>query len=233
MGINCVFHTDAVSACDIPTPTTYASAISDPVYGSQWRMAVDDEMDSLLANNNWRTVDRGESGGKNIIGCKWIFKIKPDSKGGVEKFKARLVAQEFSQRPGFDFEKTYAPVARLTTLRTMVAISAAQGWEIHQLDIKTAYLNGDLDEEVYMKEPPGFATGTKNSNVLRLLRSLYGLKQAGRNWNTKLHRYLIGVGFSCSEHDSCLYIWHGDAGSILLVVYVDDILLSGSAVDLL
>jgi hypothetical protein len=204
-------------------PTTYDEAINDPIYGKQWEAATKDEIRSLIENGTFAFVDLPKR--RSAISCKWVFKLKLDENGDVVRFKARLVARGFSQVYGVDYLETYAPVAKMTTIRLIFAIAAMEGWHIHQMDVKTAFLLGLLDEEIYMEIPEGFELHNVRGKVCKLLKSLYGLKQASRVWNRKLHGKLESLGFVRSEADHCLYIHH-EMG-IYIAIWVDDILIVG------
>jgi hypothetical protein len=153
--------------------------------GEEWRRAVAEELGMVEKMETWVLEDL--PGGRSAIGCRWVFSKKRDEAGKVIRFKARLVAQGFGQKPGMDYDLdgTYAPVMRLETLRATLGLSAINKWHTYQLDVKNAYLNGDLDEEIFMKQPPGFDDGT--NRVCKLKKSLYGLKQAGNVWNCKFN----------------------------------------------
>ena len=181
-------------------------------------LALHDEISSLQKHNVFDVVDRQP--GIKSLPCKWVFKIKYDQHGNVQRFKARLVAKGFKQVTGIDFNETFAPVARQSTLRLLLTIAAVKNWEIQNVDIKTAFLNGDLEEDIYMDIPPGFDVPGK---VWKLRKTLYGLKQAPRAWHLKLTDKLENMGFVCSTADPGLYC----AGDFLLMVYVDDLLLCG------
>ena len=139
-----------------------------------WKEAINDEMDSIMGNGTWVLTDL--TPGCKPLGCRWIFKKKMKSDGTIDKFKARLVVQGFRQKAGIDYFDTYAPVARITTIRLLIALAAIHNLVIHQMDVKTAFLNGDLGEEVYMKQPEGFVESGNEQKVCKLIKSLYGLK---------------------------------------------------------
>ena len=158
-------------------PQSFREASSNPL----WQQAMKEELDALHKNGTWDLVDLYS--GKFAIGCKWIYKIKTRSDGTVDRYKARVVARGFTQEYGIDYEETFAPVARLSSVMTLIAISAARRWPLFQMDVKNAFLNGELSEEVYMKLPPGYSQPPGFPNrVCRLRRALYGLKQAPRAW---------------------------------------------------
>jgi Reverse transcriptase (RNA-dependent DNA polymerase) len=164
------------------------------------------------------------------VGNKWVFTIKRDAKGNVERYKARLVAKGFMQREGVDFTEVFAPVSKHTTLRVLLALVAEHDMHLHQLDVKTAFLNGDLDEVIYMKQPPGYEQGGP-STVCRLHKSLYGLRQAPRAWHAKLKSKLEELGFVASLADASLFVkTQDDNNDVYLMVYVDDILITSKNV---
>lgn len=154
-----------------------------------------------------------------------MFTIKRDANGNVERYKARLVAKGFMQREGIDFNEVFAPVSKHSTLRVLLSVVAAQDLELHQLDVKTAFLNGDLEEVIYMKQPPGYAEGGPRT-VCRLHKSLYGLRQAPRAWHAKLKSHLEVMGFTASQADAGLFVRRHDGNVEYLLVYVDDILIA-------
>ena len=156
------------------TPTTIAEAYSS-IDADLWKEAVQSEMDSIMSNGTWEVVDRPY--GCKPVGCKWVFKKKMRPDGTVEKYKARLVAKGYTQKEGEDYFDTYSPVARLTTIRVLISLAASHGLLIHQMDVKTAFLNGELVEEIYMDQPDGFVAKGQEGKVCKLLKSLYGLKK--------------------------------------------------------
>lgn len=192
----------------------------------QWQAAMADEMESLVKNKTWNLAQLPP--GKNLIDSKWIFKIKRNEAGGTDRYKARLVARGFSQRKGFDYENTYAPVARHTTLRVLLAIANQEGMHLHQLDVKTAFLNGSLEQEIYMRLPEEFAAGNL---VAKLQKSLYGLKQASRAWNSRFHEFVTSLGFKRCDVDNCLYTVNISGETVYLIIYVDDILIACRSLD--
>ncbi len=207
----------------VEEPDTITEAMDSP-QAEEWRLAMTEEMASLMKNGTWKLVDCPL--GVTPVPVKWVFKVKRDSSGNIERFKARLVAKGFKQREGIDYNEVYAPVSKHTTLRTLLSLVAKEDLELQQLDVKTAFLNGVLEEEIYMVQPPGFEEGGKNV-VCKLEKALYGLKQAPRAWHTKLRNELELLGFTASEADAGLFVRYGKQRSdnVYLLVYVDDCLL--------
>lgn len=140
-----------------------------------WRDAMAEEYQSIIKNDVWDIVPRPE--GKSIVSSKWLFKIKYVADGSIEKYKSRFVARGFSQKEGIDYEETFAPIARYTSIRTIIAIATTKGWKLHQMDVKIAFLNGVIEEKVYIEQPDGFEIRGKESHVCKLKKALYGLKQ--------------------------------------------------------
>ena len=200
-------------------PQTYREASADP----KWQQAMQAELQALESTNTWELVDHPD--GRNLMGCKWVFKVKTHSNGSVERYKARLVAKGFTQEYGIDYEETFAPVARLTSLRTLLAIATTQKWPLNQMDVKNAFLNGDLDAEIYMRPPLGY--NCPPHKVCRLRKSLYGLKQASRSWFSKFHDTISQLGFSSSPYDHALFLRRTNHGTVMLLLYVDDMIITG------
>ncbi|GAX84605.1 hypothetical protein CEUSTIGMA_g12026.t1 [Chlamydomonas eustigma] len=211
----------------VEEPDTITEAMDSP-QAEEWRLAMTEEMASLMKNGTWKLVDCPL--GVTPVPVKWVFKVKRDSSGNIERFKARLVAKGFKQREGIDYNEVYAPVSKHTTLRALFSLVATEDLELQQLDVKTAFLNGVLEEEIYMVQPPGFEEGGKNV-VCKLEKALYGLKQAPRAWHTrhtKLMKELELLGFiTASDADAGLFVRYGKQRSdnVYLLVYVDDCLL--------
>jgi hypothetical protein len=162
----------------------------------------DEEMHALSENGTWDLVDA--PAGVKPIGCKWVYKIKYNSDGSINRYKARLVAKGYAQKHDIDYDETFAPIAKMTTAHVLLAVAAAKGWHLHQMDVKNAFLQGDLEEQVYMVQPPGFHSGTNTSAMCRLKKLLYGLKQAPRAWNAKITQQLRKMSFETSKVDSSL-----------------------------
>ncbi|XP_059315208.1 retrovirus-related Pol polyprotein from transposon RE1 isoform X2 [Lycium ferocissimum] len=208
-------------------PTSFKAASQDPM----WVAAMQQEIAALEDNHTWSLVDLPP--GKKPIGCRWIYKIKYKSNGEVERFKARLVAKGYSQKEGLDYGETFSPVAKMVTVRSVIALAAAKHWFIYQMDVHNAFLNGDLVEEVYMQVPEGFARQEGNTKVCKLHKSLYGLKQAPRQWNLKLTESLVQMGFQQSHFDYSLFTRKSGSDIVIILVYVDDLLITGNNVKLL
>ncbi|KAE8658140.1 Retrovirus-related Pol polyprotein from transposon TNT 1-94 [Hibiscus syriacus] len=197
----------------------------------KWMSAMVEEMESLNHNRTWELVTLPE--GKKPIGCKWVYKKKPavTEKEG-EKFKARFVAKGFSQQKGVDYDEIFSPVVRHTSIRAILALVAS--WDLHleQMDVKTAFLNGDLEEHIYMRQPEGFTQPGNEHLVCRLKKSLYGLKQSPRQWYKRFDSYMIKIGYNRCEYDCCVYVKSLDDGSfIFLLLYVDDMLIAAKNMD--
>ena len=222
-------NTAAVNLATTSTePTSLDEALHSPD-ADQWRQAMDEEIASLAANNTW-ILTSPPPGIKPIPG-KWVYKEKRNADGTIERYKARLVVKGFHQRPGIDYEEVFAPVSKYSTLRILLAITADQDLEIHQLDIKTAFLNGKLHEDVYIEQPPGYNNGNPDI-ACKLNKALYGLKQASRAWHHTLKAELESLGFAESTADPGLFIKPG-THPVYLLIYVDDILVATSDTALL
>ena len=211
----------AANAAIANEPTTMKEALSGPD-AAAWQLAMDDEMASLIANDTWTLCEPPH--GTKPIPAKWVYKIKRDSNGNIERYKARLVVQGFRQREGIDYDEVFAPVSKYSTLRTVLSTAAAQDLDLHQLDIKTAFLNGTIDEEVYVSPPPGYTLG-KPTLCCKLNKALYGLKQAPRAWYQTLKAELAKLGFTASQADAGLFISTDPSKPAYLLTYVDDILI--------
>lgn len=184
---------------------------------------MNEEVNSLMKNQTWVLCDLPK--GRKAVGCKWLFKVKTNQKGEIDRYKARLVAQGFSQKFGVDYDEVFAPVVKQSTFRILLSIASKFKLKVHQFDVKTAFLNGFIAEEIYMKQPPGFEAKGRERQVCSLKSSLYGLKQAAESWNDAINETLLTFGFKHSLSDSCLYFKrYGNDNWCILLVYVDDIL---------
>ena len=206
-------------------PTTYGAAISSPQQ-ELWRAAMDSEMASLHKAGTFTLVPLPAN--RTAIGCKWVYKTKRGADGAITKHKARLVAKGFLQRYGVDYDETYAPVARYPSIRAILALTAHHDWELHQMDIKSAYLNGDLEEDIFMAQPEGYVAAGQQHLVCKLNKSLYGLKQAGRTWHIKIDIALKREDFTPLDADQCVYIRRQETCITIIALYVDDLLIACS-----
>ncbi|KAH9657984.1 hypothetical protein KPL70_023305 [Citrus sinensis] len=218
---------DADSSFD---PVTFQESINCSE-SSSWIHAMHDEMASMYHNGVWDLVELPD--GCRPIGCKWVFKTKRDASGQVERYKARLVAKGFNQREGIDYKKTYSPVSTKDSFRIIMVLVAHFNLELHQMDVKTAFLNGSLSEDVYMVQLDGFVETGKENMVCKLKRSIYGLKQASRQWYLKFHDIVTFYGFQKNVVDQCIYLRVSGSKYIILELYVDDILLAANDINFL
>lgn len=199
-------------------PSSVTEAVDGP-NADDWKRAMDEEMNSHQQNSTWSLVTLPKN--RKAIKAKWVFKTKLDEAGNIARYKARLVAKGCSQKPGIDYSETFSPVVRYNSIRFLMALAVQNDLKIHQMDAITAFLQGDLEEEIFMEQPEYYNDGT--GRVCRLNRSIYGLKQAGRQWNIKLDGALKKFGLKKSKLDPCIY-FTGDL-SVLIAIYVDDFLL--------
>ena len=206
-------------------PRTVREAV-DSEDGKLWKEAMVDEMASLHKNDAWDLVELPAA--RKPIGSKWVFKKKMNVEGKVEKYKARLVAKGYSQVPGIDFGDIFSPVAKVTSIRLLLSVAAAFDFKVEKMDVKTSFLYGDLEEEIYMKQPKGFMVKGKKELVCRLKKSLYGLKQSPRMWYQKFDTFIQGLGFTRRKADHCVYFKLIGYRVIYLVLYVDDMSLVGN-----
>ena len=207
-------------------PQTYQEAMDLPE-SSNWKAAMEEEMNSLTENNTFTLSDL--PGGKNAVGGLWVYTIK-ESSTGAKTFKARYVAKGYSQVRGIEFQGTFALTANLTSLRVLMQMTAQHDLFLHQMHVKTAYLNAPIDYDIYMEQAEGFevSSGSGGRLVYKLNKSLYGLKQSGRNWNHVLNCFLLENDFVQSPVDNCVYIKHVGSGFLAMLVWVDDIIIAAS-----
>ncbi|GKV49332.1 hypothetical protein SLEP1_g56087 [Rubroshorea leprosula] len=208
-------------------PKTFAQAVRQP----EWCTAMAEEYNALLSNNTWDLVPSPPT--VNIVGSRWVYRIKQKSDGTIERFKARLVAQGYTQQPGVDYDDTFSPVVKPVTIRTVLTLAISLSWPIHQLDVKNAFLNGELEQPVYMSQPPGFVDKHHPDYVCRLKKALYGLKQAARAWFHRFASFLKSCGFIQARTDSSMFLYRNRGSMAVLLLYVDDIILTASTSSLL
>lgn len=208
-------------------PLTFKQANSSP----HWRQAMATELDALARNNTWTLVPPPSD--HNIVGCKWVYKIKRNIDGSIARYKARLVAKGFTQEEGVDYFETFSPVVRPTTIRLVLSIAVQHGWTLRQLDVQNAFLHGDLHETVYMSQPPGFVDSTSPTHVCLLNKALYGLKQSPRAWFNTLSSALIAYGFKGSQYSPSLFVYSSHGKLVVILVYVDDLIITGNDASLI
>ncbi|GJU39262.1 retrovirus-related pol polyprotein from transposon TNT 1-94 [Tanacetum coccineum] len=209
-------------------PKTFSEAVSsrdNPL----WKEAINDEMDSIFGNQTWDLAELPK--GVKPIGSKWVFKKNLNPDGSISTFKARLVAKGYRQREGLDYSDTYAPVARISSLRTLIAIFSIKGLYIHQMDVNTAFLNGYLHEEVYMKQPEGFMIQGQENKVCRLIKSLYDLKQAPKQRHERFDTTVISFAFKHNSADKCIYTKRMKDYTVVICLYFDDMLIISTTID--
>lgn len=198
-------------------PRTYQEAI-DSSESQNWKNAMESEYDSLIRNHTWILVQKPEN--QRVIDNKWVFKVKKNPDDTIDRYKARLVCRGFNQEYGIDYMETFAPVVRFDSLRAILAIVAEKRMHMLQFDVKTAFLNGELEENVFMRQPVGF--DDNSGRVCKLQKSLYGLKQASRCWNQKFKSFAEHFGFDACESDPCVFASHKNGSTLILTIYVDD-----------
>ena len=213
----------AIHAAEYRDPLTYREAMGSDL-ADEWQSACQYEIDALAKNGTWTLVDLPT--GRKAVKSKWVFKRKSDG-----RFRARLVAKGFTQVQGIDYDETFSPVARFESLRLLLALAALEDWEIHQMDVKSAFLNGLLDEEIYMEQPQGFVASGQSDKVCLLKKAIYGLKQASRAWNLQFNSVLLDLGFKRTHSDAGVYHRLDAGGTIIIILYVDDITILGDTLD--
>jgi Reverse transcriptase (RNA-dependent DNA polymerase) len=209
----------------IVVPDSVEEAMKDP----KWVQAMEEELNALYKNETWTLVKLPE--GKKPVGCKWVFTIKFDAQGNVERYKARLVAKGFTQTYGIDFQETFSSVAKLTTIRVLLSLAANLDWPLHQFDVKNAFLHRDLEEEIYMELPPGCDNSGSEEVVCKLKKALYGLKQSPRAWFGRFCLAMKSYGFNQSDSDHTLFFKRKQGKLTLLIIYVDDMIITGDDLD--
>lgn len=210
----------ALTAGAVFEPTTVKGAMASDEW-DEWKLAMESEYESLLQNNTWELTDLPPD--RKAINNKWVFRIKTDGNGNICRYKARLVAKGCSQRAGIDYKETFAPVVRYSSIRFLMSLAIKYDLNMEQMDAVSAFLQGDIDETVYMRQPAFF--DDKTGRVCKLKRSIYGLKQASRQWNIKLSQVLLACGFKQCKTDPCIYIRRHKNSMVIVAVYVDDLLI--------
>ncbi|KAL0549968.1 hypothetical protein IC582_014463 [Cucumis melo] len=190
---------------------------------------MEEEVDTLKKNHTWDLVPKPKD--VKPISCKWVYKVKTRADGTIERYKARLVARGFSQQYGLDYDETLSPVAKLTTVRVLLALAASKDWKLWQMNVKNAFLNGELDQDIYMEQPKGFEDKILHDYVCKLRKDLYGLKQAPRAWYGKIAEFLVESGFAVASADSSLFVKAQDSKVVIILVYVDDLIIIGDHIE--
>ena len=208
-------------------PEKFEEAIKE----EKWRKAMEAEIKSINDNNTWELVDLPD--GAKVIGVKWIFKTKFNEKGDIDKFKAKLVAKGFHQTHGVDFHEVFAPVARWDTIRLILGLAAQQGWIVQQLDVKSAFLHGELNEDVYVEQPKGFECREEEGKVYKLNKALYGLRQAPRAWYSRIEGYFVKEGFHKCYCEHTLFVKTEKEGILIISLYVDDLIYTSNSGEIL
>ena len=220
---------NAVEGADLLEPQTFQDAIDGPNQ-VHWRKAICAELDSMKLRGVFRATKLPT--GQHTIGTKWVFKIKRKADGSIEKYKARLVAKGFKQKYGIDYTETFSPVVKYVTLRMVIAITKYFDRTLDQLDVVTAFLYGEMKEKVFCAIPEGVDVD-EDFDCFELVKAIYGLKQASRVWNETFHEFVCSIGFQVSDFDPCLYLKIASGECVLLLVYVDDVLVTGSSTDMI
>jgi len=203
-------------------PLNYDEAVHD----EKWIKAMKNEMNVIEKNNTWELVTLPAHAKK--VGVKWIYKSKLNKEGKVDKYKVRLVAKGYTQTKGINYNEVFALVARWDIVRIVLAVAAQEGWNVYQLDVKGAFLYGELKEEVYVNQPKGFIKHGEEDKVYKLNKALYGLKQAPRTWFSRIESYFQKEGFTKSRHDYTLFVKKKEEKMIMVCVYFDDLIYVGN-----
>ncbi|KAG3032285.1 hypothetical protein PC121_g24407 [Phytophthora cactorum] len=217
------------AAVDLSEPSTFQEAVNGPDQ-VHWRRAIRAELKSMRLRGVFRVAKLPN--GQRAIGTKWVFKIKRKADGSIEKYKARLVAKDFKQKYGIDYTDTFSPVVKYVTLRMVITLAKYYGWPLDQLDVVTAFLYGIMKELVFCVVPESVDLDG-DFDCLELVKAIYGLKQASRVWNETFDEFVCSIGFQVSTFDPCLYIEFVDGHCVLVLVYVDDVLITGSSPELI
>jgi len=199
-------------------PKTVQEALND----SNWISAMQEELNQFTRNDVWSLVPK--TSGMNVIGTKWVVRNKMDEQGIIVRNKARLMDNDYNQEEGIDYDETYAPVARIEVVRLLLAYACLSGFKLFQMDVKSAFLNGFINEEVYVTQPPGFEDHKLLGHVYKLKKAFYGLKQAPRQWYERLSNFLLSKNYQRGQVDKTLFIENSENGIILVQVYIDDII---------
>jgi hypothetical protein len=192
-----------------------------------WRRAMEDELLAIEDNGTWTLTDLPQ--GRRAIGLKWVFKVKKDEHGAVVWYKVRLVVMGYAQRQGVDYDEVFAPVDRMEAVWLLLALAAQNGWEVHHMDVKMTFLNGELQEEAFVEQASSFTIEGQEHKVFKLHKALYGLHQAPRAWNQKLDDDLRILGFEKCPSEYAMYCRGASADRLIVGVYVDDLVITGAS----
>ena len=209
-------------------PKTLNEALAS-VHSREWKAATDSEYQSLIENDTWELVELPAD--RTAIRCKWVFKTKCGSDGTVDRYKGRLIAKGYAQRFGVDYDETFSPVVRFSSIRALLAVAVVNDMLVHQMDVVTAFLNGTLEEEIYMQQPEGYIQPGSDHLVCKLKKSLYGLKQSPRCWNTTLTEFLESINFKRNVADPCIFVRMESGNPTIVAVYVDDLIVLTKALE--
>jgi histone deacetylase 1/2 len=219
-------YTDGTIKCGCFTSSDEPRNIEEALNDKNWKKAMDSEYMALMKNKTWHLVPPRK--GINVVDCKWVWKKKYKADGSLDKYKGRLVAKGFKQRYGIDYGDTFSPVVKPATIRVILSLAVSQGWSLRQLDVSNAFLHGHLEEDVYMRQPPGYEDKKFPGYVCKLDKALYGLKQAPRAWYSRLSTKLQMLGFKASRADTSLFFLKKGSLVMFVLVYVDDIIVVSS-----
>ncbi|KAJ0865146.1 putative RNA-directed DNA polymerase [Helianthus annuus] len=212
----------AVTEVEESKPNTFEEACEK----EEWNHAMQDEIEAMNRNETWVLVPKPKD--VKPISCKWVFKIKRKTDGSFERHKARLVARGFSQQFGVDYEDTFSPVAKIATIRVLIAVAASNGWKLHQMDVKNVFLYGDLDHTIHMEQPKGFVSEMFPNHVCKLNKAIYGLKQSPRAWFGKMGEFMQHNDFEMSKADASMFIKSSGSKIVVVLIYVDDLVITGN-----
>ena len=206
-------------------PQTYKEVVNS-TESLMWKEAIKSEIESILHNHTWELVNLPL--GCKPLSSKWVFKRIRKLDGSIDKYKERLVIKGYKQTGGLDYFDTYSPIMRINSIWMVLAIVALRNLEVHQMDLETTFLNGYLEEEIYMEQPKGFSTPGQEKKVYKLVKSLYGLKQAPKQWHEKFDNIMMSHGFKFNECDKCVYVKDTKLGYVIVCLYVDEMIIVGS-----
>lgn len=218
--------TPYVGSITVNSTDTEPQSVTEALSIPHWKQAMKDEFHALQKNQTWELVPYHCD--LSIVDCKWIYKTKYKPNGEIERFKARLVAKGFQQDPRVSFGNTFSPVARIASIRIILVLATSLKWKVRQLDVNNAFLNGVLQEDVYMWQPRGFEDQKHPTYVCKLRKALYGLRQAPRAWFESLRNTLLMWGFYNTKGDTSLFVRFTSCSILIIIIYVDDILVTGS-----